>query len=136
MKALKVSLTAYFKGFILRRKEMEKTVTISGKDYRMVANALVPRVYRKTFNRDMLLDMDELIKGYNEKVRHGKNIPVQILTIFENVAWIFLKQGGEHVGNSPDEWLESLDGMFSVYEALPQVVELWNSTQTTTSTPF
>lgn len=114
---------------------MERTVKIDGKEMRMVANAKVPRTYRKTFNRDMLLDMESLIKGYNDKVVNGTNIPPQILTIFENIAWVFLKEGGEQVGANPDEWLDTIDGMFSIYEVLPQIVELWSESNKTTSTP-
>ena len=57
------------------------------------------------------------------------------LTIFEDVAWLMLKHAGEDVGDSPEEWLDSLDGVFSIYEILPSVLKLWNSNQKTTSTP-
>ena len=70
-----------------------------------------------------------------KKTEGGENFGLADLTMFENVAWLFLKAGGEDVGNSPDEWLEGLDGMFSIYEALPQIVELWQAGLTTTSTP-
>lgn len=97
----------------------------------MVANARVPRLYRNMFGTDMMLDMEALTKAASK----GETIPPKVLTIFENVAWIFLKEGGEDVGNNPDEWLENLDGMFSVYEVLPQIVELWKLNTQTTSTP-
>lgn len=114
---------------------MIKTITLDGKQMTMKASAKVPRIYRTTFNRDMLIDMQELIEGYNAKMQKNTNLPPEILTIFENVAWVFLKEGGEQVGNSPDEWLENLDGMFSIYEVLPEIVELWVDANKTTSTP-
>lgn len=114
---------------------MLKTINLDGKEMTMKASARVPRIYRSTFNRDMLLDMQELIEGYNAKIVSGKNFPPAILTIFENVAWVFLKEGGEDVGANPDEWLDSLEGMFSIYEVLPQIVELWSEANKVTATP-
>lgn len=112
---------------------MEKIVKVDGKEYKMVANAYVPRFYRNTFGSDMILDMQELINAYGQA--DGVNFPPKCLTIFENVAWCFLKMGGEEVGNSADEWLMNLDGLFSVYEVLPQIMELWQANVATTSKP-
>lgn len=114
---------------------MEKIIKVDGKEMRMIANARVPRLYRNSFNRDLIVDMQELTKGFKEAGTSGSSIPVELLTIFENVAWIFLKEGGEEVGANPDEWLETMDSMFSIYEVLPQILELWRLNQVTTSTP-
>lgn len=114
---------------------MIKTITLDGKQMTMKANAKAPRMYRLTFKRDMLLDMQTLIEGYNNTISNNASLPPEILTIFENVAWIFLKEGGEEVGNNPDEWLENLEGMFSIYEVLPEIVDLWADANKTTSSP-
>lgn len=111
----------------------------------MGASALIPRLYRVAFRRDMVSDMRQLQKRL-EKARNIKNDATEEekrdaeftaldLTIFENVAWLMLKHGGENVLSNPDEWLESLDGIFSVYEILPQILELWGMNQETTSVP-
>lgn len=113
---------------------MEKIITVDGKKLRMVANARVPRNYRMMFGTDLILDMQKLMDGYKDSI-DGANLPVEVLTIFENVAWCFLKEGGEEVGNNPDEWLETIDGMFSIYEVLPQIIQLWQLNNKTTSTP-
>lgn len=113
---------------------MLKIVNVDGKQMKMVANARVPRIYRNAFNRDIVIDMQQLMDGFKES-QNGKSIPIECLTIFENVAWVFLKEGGEEVGNNPDEWLETLDGMFSIYEVLPQILELWRLNNVSTSTP-
>ena len=55
------------------------------------------------------------------------------LEIFENIAWLFMKHAGEDVGETPDEWLESFDGIFSIYEIMPEVIELWGLDQLQTS---
>lgn len=113
---------------------MEKYITVDGKKMRMVANARVPRIYRNLFNSDLILDMQKLTEGYKAGAQ-GETLPIEVLTIFENVAWVFLKEGGEEVGNNPDEWLETIEGMFSIYEVLPQIIQLWKLNNKTTSNP-
>lgn len=113
---------------------MERYINVDGKKMKMVANARAPRVYRNKFGTDLILDMQKLTEGY-KKAMTGENFPVELLTIFENVAWIFLKEGGENVGDNPDEWLASVNGLFSIYEIFPEIVKLWNLNNMTTSTP-
>ena len=125
---------------------MIKTVTIDGKTYRMRASALTPRLYRAFFKRDMIRDMQNLLNAYNklltlpedatdEEKNEANLVILDYLEVFENVAWLFCKEGGESVGNSPEEWLDSIEGMFSIYEAMPTIIELWVDNQTTTSKP-
>lgn len=114
---------------------MTKTIIIDGKEMTMRASALVPRLYRYHFGRDIIQDMQQLEKAMAKAKEEGEGFSVTDLTIFENVAWIFLKQGGEDVGKNPDEWLDSLDGMFSIYEALPEIVSLWKANLQTTAIP-
>lgn len=119
---------------------METTVKMGNKTYRMRASALIPRLYRAKFGRDMITDMRGLQKNYlaaadPDESKERTELSVMDLTIFEDVAWLMLKHAGEDVGDSPEEWLDSLDGVFSIYEILPSVLKLWNSNQKTTSTP-
>ncbi len=125
---------------------MTKTVVIDGKEYRMRASALTPRLYRAFFKRDMIRDMQNLLNAYNklltlpddatEDEKNEANLTIlDYLEVFENVAWVFCKEGGEQVGNSPEEWLDSIEGMFSIYEAMPTIIDIWLENQTTTSNP-
>ena len=113
---------------------MERTVLIDDKEMRMRATARTPRLYRAMLGRDMVADMRRLKAAY-EKAAAGGEFDALDLTIFENAAWIMLKQGGEDVKGSPDEWLDSIDGIFSVYEVLPQIIDLWQYNNATTATP-
>lgn len=125
---------------------MTKTVEIDGREYRMRASALTPRLYRAHFRRDMIRDMQKLLTAYNQLISLPEDAPqeekdaanleiLDSLEVFENVAWLFCKEGGETVGDSPDEWLDSIEGMFSIYEALPAILELWVENQEATSVP-
>ena len=37
--------------------------------------------------------------------------------------------------DTPEEWLDGMDGIFSVYEVLPVILELWGYNMQTTATP-
>lgn len=112
----------------------------------MRASALIPRLYRVQFGRDMILDMRQLLKSYNKAVkslgkdvteeqRQAAQLSMMDLTIFENVAYMMIKHAGEDVPPTPDEWLDSIDGIFSIYNVMPTILELWGENQKTTSIP-
>ena len=112
----------------------------------MRASALTPRLYRAFFKRDMIRDMQNLLHAYknvlslpddatDEQKDEANLVILDNLEVFENVAWLFCKEGGEPVGNTPEEWLDTIEGMFSIYEAMPAIIELWLDNQTTTSIP-
>lgn len=122
---------------------MEKIVRIGDKDVRMRASALIPRLYRAKFGRDVVTDMRQLQKSYaavmESKIgkadKEDAQFSVLDLTIFENIAWLMCKQADPDVPDTPEEWLDGIDGMFSIYEILPQILDLWSVSQAQTSTP-
>ena len=123
---------------------MEKTLNIGGQAIRVRASALIPRLYRFKFRRDMIKDMSQLEKAYRkaaalkedatDEERREAQLTALDLTIFENVAWTMAKNADANVPNDPDEWLDSIDGVFSVYEVMPQILELWTNGLETTAT--
>ena len=52
-------------------------------------------------------------------------LDIESLEVFENIAYIMAKHADlENVPDNPDEWLEAFN-TFSIYEVLPQLIELW-----------
>ena len=95
------------------------TVTVDGKEVTFRASAEILRMYRFKFRRDVLMDMQR-------KKKTGADIPIESLTIFENIAYIMAKHGGKDaVPNSPDEWLDEFS-TFSIYELFPVIKALWD----------
>lgn len=123
---------------------MEKTISIDGKEVRMRATALIPRLYRFKFGRDIIRDMSTLQKAYKkveelpdnatEEEKQEAQLSVLDLTIFENVAFIMAKHADPSIPDNPDEWLDGFN-MFSIYDILPEIMELWHISQKTTSEP-
>lgn len=106
---------------------LEKTVLISGKEVKFKSSAAIPRLYRIKFGRDIFTDLNKLEKAYKENAgKEASEMEIEDLTIFENVAYIMNLHGDPSVPPTIDEWLEQFE-MFSIYEVLPEILELWGS---------
>lgn len=103
---------------------ISKTITIDGVDVALRASAVVPRMYRLKFQRDIYRDMVQLQEAFDNSKEDG-GVDIGSLEIFENVAYIFAKHADPSgVPESPDEWLEQFN-MFSIYEVFPELIDLW-----------
>lgn len=110
---------------------MEKTIEIDGKAVRFKATASTARHYRQRFHQDMLTEMARLSKMTEnpEAVMSAAD-----LEIFENVAYTMAKQADPEIPDDPDEWLDNFN-VFSIYQVLPEIMQVWGSSQETTSKP-
>ena len=104
----------------------EKTVLISGKEVRFRSSAAIPQLYRIKFKRDIFKGLTKLEKSYKEKDDGTKELEIEDLEIFENVAYIMALHADPSTPASIDEWLDQFE-MFSIYEVLPEILELWGS---------
>lgn len=125
---------------------MERIVKVGSVEIKFRASAIIPRRYRVKFGRDMISDMNLLSKNYkkaaeilksdaSEEEKREAQLSALDLTIFENVAYILAKQADCSLPDNPDEWLDSIEGVFSVYQILPVILELWQESMKTTSFP-
>ena len=106
---------------------IEKTVKIGKKEVRFRSSASVPRLYRIKFKRDIFKDLSKLEKSYKEKgSEDGSTMEIEDLEIFENVAYIMAFHADPTIPGTIDEWLEQFE-MFSIYEILPEILELWGT---------
>lgn len=123
---------------------MVKTLNIDGKEVKMRASALIPRIYRFRFGRDMIQDMNSLRKAWKkvtelpedatEEEKEEAQFSVMDLTIFENVAYVMAKHGDPSTPDSIDDWMDQFE-LFSIYEVLPEILKLWNLNTAQTSSP-
>ena len=108
---------------------IQKTVTISGHEVAFRSSATVPRLYRAKFKRDIFKDLSRLEASVKRKSADG-SFEIEDLEIFENVAYIMAFHADNTIPNSIDEWLDQFE-MFSIYEVLPEILELWGQNMTT-----
>lgn len=105
---------------------LEKTVMVSGKEVRFRASAAIPRLYRIKFKRDIFKDLSKLESSYKGKSEDGTEIQIEDLEIFENVAYIMAYHADRSIPGTIDDWLDEFE-MFSIYEILPEILELWGT---------
>lgn len=101
-----------------------KTIDVDGKPVTFRASAAIPRLYRNKFQRDIYRDLSELQKGIDDNDAENSSLDTFSLELFENIAWLMAKHADKTVPDSPEEWLDEF-GTFSIYEILPQIIELW-----------
>lgn len=136
---------------------MKKEIAIDGKSCVLACTGLTPFVYRKEIGRDIVRDIRRLKASYEaaEAVRQNggtddeaeeAGLDLLDIEVFRDIAWVMLYQGSTiedavrmsgdiYVGTSPDDWLDHLDGIFSVYEVMEHVLDLWERCQRTTAVP-
>ena len=104
---------------------IKKTITVDGIEVPFKASAAVPRLYRIKFQRDIYKDFAALQTSVQEGDEEESTLDIESLEVFENIAYIMAKHAeSENVPDNPDDWLEQFN-MFSIYEVLPQLIELW-----------
>ena len=91
---------------------IERTINISGKDVLFRSSATVPRLYRAKFKRDIFKDLSKLEKSYSKRKKDG------------DVAYVMAYHADPSIPKTIDEWLDQFE-MFSIYQVLPQILELW-----------
>ena len=106
---------------------IEKTVMVGDREVKFRSSASVPRLYRLKFKRDIFKDLSRLEKSFRDKGdEDDSGLEIEDLEIFENVAYIMAFHADPTIPGTIDEWLEQFE-MFSIYEILPEILELWGT---------
>ena len=103
---------------------MIKQIEIDGKQVSFKASAAIPRIYRMKFQRDIYKDLKALEKSIGDNSEESSNLDMFSLEMFENIAFIMAKHADASIPNTPEEWLDGFN-TFSIYQVLPQLIELW-----------
>ena len=102
-----------------------KKIAIDGKEVTFKASAAVPRLYRIKFGRDIYKDLRQLEKSVGENDEDNSNLDLFSLEMFEDLAWLMARHADPaKVPDSPEEFLDQFN-TFSIYQILPQLIELW-----------
>ena len=109
---------------------LSKTVKVGDREVTFKSSAAIPRMYRIKFKRDIFKDLTKLEKSYKDKGDGSKELEIEDLEIFENVAYIMAYHADNSIPQGINDWLDQFD-MFSIYEVLPQILELWGDNMLT-----
>ena len=116
---MELSVLACFKSATIR-----KNITIDGQEIAFKASAAIPRIYRLKFQRDIYKDLAALEKSIGDGKEEASNLDLFSLEMFENIAFIMAKHADASIPDTPEEWLDQFN-TFSIYQVLPQLIELW-----------
>lgn len=103
---------------------IRKDIEIDGKMIAFKASAAIPRIYRLKFQRDIYKDLSVLEKSIGDRDAKASNLDMFSLEMFENIAFIMAKHADPTIPDTPEEWLDQFN-TFSIYQILPQLIELW-----------
>ena len=101
-----------------------KNLEIDGKQVPFKASAAIPRIYRIKFGRDIYKDLSALEKAVGKDKEESSRLDLFSLEMFENIAYVMAKHADSGIPDTPEEWLDEFN-TFSIYQILPQLIELW-----------
>jgi len=117
---------------------MEKIIKIEeGRSCNFKASAFSPIAFNKLFpGRDFMKEI-EALHDTQEESKSGGALPVEVYEMFVRIAYTFAWQGlapspaqtpeqKEFLEKYPDpwSWIDTFN-TFSIYEILPEIVDLW-----------
>lgn len=103
---------------------MVKKIEIDGQQVPFRASAAIPRIYRIKFHRDIYKDLRELEKSIGGSDPENSKLDMFSLEMFENIAYVMARHADANIPDTPEEWLDGFN-TFSIYQVLPQIIELW-----------
>lgn len=103
---------------------IRKDIEIDGQKVAFKASAAIPRIYRLKFQRDIYKDLATLEKSLGDGKAESSNLDMFSLEMFENITFIMAKHADPSIPDTPEEWLDNFN-TFSIYQVLPQLIELW-----------
>ena len=76
------------------------------------------------FPRDIYKDLSALEKAIGKNVEDASTLDTFSLEMFENIAYVMAKHADANIPDTAEEWLDGFN-TFSIYQVLPQLIELW-----------
>ena len=111
---------------------MTKVIEIDGKKVPFKASAAIPRIYRIQYGRDIFRDLITLGKMLNQNSEDQSGLDLIDLEIFENISYLMAKHANPALPDTAEEWLDEFS-VFSIYQILPEIIDLWNVNSQTQS---
>lgn len=66
----------------------------------------------------------------SDNTEEASSLDMFSLEMFENIAYVMAKHADKSISDSPEDWLDEFN-TFSIYQVLPQLIQLWGlNTQT------
>lgn len=98
--------------------------------------ALVPESFRTDVVKESLDENNVIVEDATVETsafallcefdgdEEDSNMDLFFLEMFENIAYVMAKHADPSISDVPEEWLDEFN-TFSIYQVLPQLIELW-----------
>lgn len=105
---------------------MERLIKISGKVYKMKASALTQFLYKNDTGRSFLSDIKKLNKLNSKELTEEDTIDSfdDVNELILKVAYTMIKQGDNTQVTNYEEFLDSIDDLYSEPDWIAEVIEL------------
>lgn len=111
---------------------MEKILKF-GEDHevKMKSSGAIPYMYRRLFNKDLFLGMDDLYRRMGGK--KSAELNPDDLEMIERLAYCFAKHADPAgVPDDIETWLGTFEIM-DIYDKFPEIIEMWEQDNVSTS---
>ena len=109
-------------------------IEIDGRPVAFDSSAALARIYRARFGRDLLVDLAKLNDALQKNSESESFLSEELLELFEDIAFTMAKQADASIPDTVEEWLDDFN-VFSIYQVLPQIVQMWHFNTLTTADP-
>lgn len=109
---------------------IKKTINIDGSEVVFGASAGLPRLYRRLYGREIYSDLKALAAALGTD---DDGLAGGAMGIIEDLAYAMHKHGDAEA-ETEDEWLAKYD-VLAIYQALPEILDLWARNNMGTAVP-
>ena len=103
---------------------MKQNIEIDGRQAPFRTSAAIPCICRMRFRQDIYKNLKALERNLGDSTEDASSLDMFSLEMFENIAYIMAKRVDLSIPDSPEEWRDEFNA-FSIYQALPKLIELW-----------
>lgn len=103
---------------------MEKTIKISGKEFKMKSSAYTQFAYKDATGRGLMKDLQELSKMNLDNLNENFEMIDDLNSMALKMAYVMIKEADKNQVGSFDEFLKELDSLYEDIDWINDVVTL------------
>lgn len=103
---------------------MEKTIKISGKEFKMKSSAYTQFAYRDATGRGLMKDLQELSKMNLENLDENLELIDDLNSMALKMAYVMIKEADKNQVGNFEDFLKDLDSLYEDIDWLNEVITL------------
>ena len=103
---------------------MEKTIKISGKEFKMKSSAYTQFAYRDETGRGLMNDLQELTKLDMDNLDNNLEVIDTLNNMVLRMAYVMIKEADKNQVGGFEDFLKGLDNLYTNTEWINETIEL------------